>query len=175
MSEQFEWMTIEEDEEIVWTGKPTWASVVPQLITILGIIPAYWRVSHTEFVITNRNIYKKTGGLSTNVDKIAIENVQDTSYSQSFVGNMFGFGSVDISTAGGSGAEVSFKGIENPQEIQEIINKYTPESPTTGLGQSSAPAQPTSGNISEEQLDELLEELKGTQKAMRKIEEILSK
>jgi hypothetical protein len=60
--------------------------------------------------------------LSRSVQRIEFDKVQDTSYRQSFFGAQFGYGTVDISTAGGSGVELSFQNVANPQQLQTLIN-----------------------------------------------------
>jgi uncharacterized membrane protein YdbT with pleckstrin-like domain len=97
-------------------------------------------------------LYKKTGVLSRDVQRIDFGKVQNTSYSQGFFGSRFGYGNVDISTAGGSGIEMQFRSVPDPREIQELINKRVKGSrgePTT-----------KSGETKRDVLDEILVELR---------------
>jgi len=55
---------------------------------------------------------------SRDVQRIDFGKVQNTSYSQGFFGSRFGYGNVDISTAGGSGIEMQFRSVPEPREIQ---------------------------------------------------------
>jgi len=89
--------------------------------------------------VTTDGLYKKTGVLSRDVQRIDFGKVQNTSYSQGFFGSRFGYGNVDISTAGGSGIEMQFRSVPEPREIQELINKRVKGSrgePTTESGET---------------------------------------
>nr|WP_276274376.1 PH domain-containing protein [Haladaptatus sp. QDMS2] len=133
MDQQFDWLTLDEGEEILWADTPHPYSLVPAFIVgvplmliLVGIpivVGAYLTHKNTNFVVTNRALYKKTGVLSRNVQRIEFDKVQDTSYRQTFFGSQFGYGAVDISTAGGAGVELSFQSVANPQELQSLINE----------------------------------------------------
>ncbi|MGQ3330146.1 PH domain-containing protein [Halorubrum sp. FL23] len=160
--ETADWLTLDEDEEIVWSGKPHESSLIPALVVglplsliLIGlfiIAGAYLQRENTQFVVTTDGLYKKRGVLSRDVQRIDFGKVQNTSYSQGFFGSRFGYGNVDISTAGGSGIEMQFRSVPEPREIQELINKRVKGSrgdPTTESGE-------TKGDV----LDEILVELR---------------
>jgi uncharacterized membrane protein YdbT with pleckstrin-like domain len=65
--------------------------------------------------VTTSALYRKTGVLSRNVQRIEFDKFQDTSYRQAFLWNEFGYGTVDVSTAGGTGVEMSFDSVRDPQ------------------------------------------------------------
>ncbi|GAA0195970.1 PH domain-containing protein [Halobaculum roseum] len=129
----FDWLSLDPEEEVVWTGKPHSMSLVPALVVgvplslvLVGIpivVSAYLSRENTEYVITTEALYKKRGVVSRDVKRVGFEKVQDTSYSQDFFGTQFGYGSVDISTAGGSGVELSFDSVAEPKRIQELVNE----------------------------------------------------
>ena len=131
--ETLSWLTLNEEERVVWTGKPHESSLVPALIIgvplsilIVGlfiIAAAYLHRENTQYVVTTDALYKKTGVLSRDVQRIDFGKVQNTSYSQGFFGSQFGYGNVDISTAGGSGVEMQFQSVPEPRQVQELINK----------------------------------------------------
>lgn len=132
--QNFDWISLDRDEKIVWSGEPEIASIVPALaigiltlplagIGLLIMAAAYLTLENTDFVVTNQGLYKKTGILSRNVQKIGFDKVQNISFSQTAVGKYFGYGNVDISTAGGSGVEMSFNSVAEPQEVQELVNR----------------------------------------------------
>ena len=161
-SETADWLTLDEDEEIVWSGKPHESSLIPALVVglplslvLIGlfiIAGAYLQRENTQYVVTTDGLYKKTGILSRDVQRIDFGKVQNTSYSQGFFGSRFGYGNVDISTAGGSGIEMQFRSVPEPREIQELINKRVKGSrgePTT-----------ESGETKRDVLDEILVELR---------------
>jgi uncharacterized membrane protein YdbT with pleckstrin-like domain len=132
MSTEFDWLTLD-DEEILWADTPHKYSLVPALVVgvplslvLVGIpilVSAYLTYQNTNYVVTSAALYKKTGVLSRSVQRIEFDKVQDTSYRQSFFGAQFGYGTVDISTAGGAGVELSFQNVADPQQLQTLINE----------------------------------------------------
>ncbi|MFC7029162.1 PH domain-containing protein [Halomicroarcula sp. GCM10025710] len=161
-AETTDWLTLDEDEEIVWSGKPHESKLIPALvvgvplsIVLIGlfiIAGSYLQRENTQYVVTTDGLYKKTGVLSRDVQRIDFGKVQNTSYSQGFFGSRFGYGNVDISTAGGSGIEMQFRSVPEPREVQELVNKRVKGSrgePTT-----------ESGETKRDVLDEILIELR---------------
>lgn len=130
---ELDWLTLEADEEVVWTGKPHEYSLVPALvvgvplsIVLVGvaiIASAYLRRENTNYVITTRALYKKTGVFSRDIQRVSFEKVQNTSYAQDFFGRQFGYGDVDVSTAGSGGVELRFRSVPDPGSVQERINR----------------------------------------------------
>ncbi|WP_254523341.1 PH domain-containing protein [Natrinema caseinilyticum] len=128
-----EWLSLEADEELLWAAGPDRRTLVPAfaigiplslvLIGLVIIAGEYLRVTNTHYVVTNRALYKKTGVLSRDVKRIEHEKVQDISYSQSALGNYFGYGTVEVSTAGGSGVEMSFAAVTDPKAVQRLISE----------------------------------------------------
>ncbi len=128
-----EWLSLEADEEILWAGGPDRRTLIPAVaigiplsIVLIGLViiaSEYLRVTNTHYVVTTRALYKKTGVLSRDVKRIEHEKVQDISYSQSALGTHFGYGDVDVSTAGGSGVEMSFDAVPDPKAVQQRISE----------------------------------------------------
>ncbi|WEL25528.1 PH domain-containing protein [Haloferax volcanii] len=133
MDTEFDWITLDDDEEVLWADTPHPYSLVPSFIVgvplsfvLVGIpllVGSYLSHKNTNYVVTSDALYRKTGVLSRNVQRIEFDKVQDTSYSQTFLGGQFGYGSVDISTAGGSGIEMSFQNVADPQSLQTLVNE----------------------------------------------------
>ncbi|RQG97312.1 PH domain-containing protein [Natrarchaeobius chitinivorans] len=129
----FEWLSLESGEEVVWSDGPDRRTLVPAflvgiplaivLIGILIIVGEYLRVTNTHYVATDRALYRKSGVLSRDVKRIEHEKVQDISYSQSALGTQFGYGTVEVSTAGGSGVEMAFKSVPDPRTVQQLITE----------------------------------------------------
>jgi uncharacterized membrane protein YdbT with pleckstrin-like domain len=157
-----DWLSIDDGEEIIWSGKPHGSSLIPALVIglplsliLIGVViiaSAYFQRENTQYVVTSEGLYKKTGVLSRDVQRIDFGKVQNISYNQGFFGSQFGYGNVDISTAGGSGVEMQFWSVPDPREVQELINKRMKGSrgePTTESGE-------TKGDV----LDDILLELR---------------
>ncbi|WP_435065466.1 PH domain-containing protein [Halobaculum sp. EA56] len=162
----FDWLSLDPEEEVVWTGKPHSMSLVPALVVgvplslvlvgIAIIASAYLQRENTEYVITTEALYKKRGVLSRDVKRVGFEKVQDTSYTQDFFGTQFGYGTVDISTAGGAGVELSFDNVEEPKRIQELVNERIRARDGRGSGEEST------GDV----LDDILAELRAIRAAV---------
>jgi membrane protein YdbS with pleckstrin-like domain len=182
-----EWLSLDDDEEIEWIGEPVPISIVGTAVLglvltvvligflILLTLPLAWlSLKNTDYVVTNKSLYVKKGVLGTNIESVGLDKIQNTEYSQSFWGKQFDYGSIDISTAGSSGAEISFQNIENASDVRETItrlsNEYSPGSTRSTAGsEDSADATPA-----DDGLDELVAELRATREAMERIERRLS-
>lgn len=171
-----DWLTLDENEEVLWSGEPRMASIAPALIIGVPLIPvlglglviiagAYLNVKNTDFVVTNEGLYKKTGVLSRSVQKIGFEKVQNISFSQGIVANYFGYGNVEISTAGGSGVEMRFNGIDDPKSVQERVSKEMKKQTGRGKGEDEPDEEDT--------MELVLEEMKRTRRVLVRIEEKL--
>lgn len=128
---EYDWLTLEEGEDVVWSSVPHRYSLVPALllgiplsIVLVGIpivVGAYlWR-ENTVYVVTTQALYAKSGILSRDVQRIDFGKVQNISYSQDVFGTQFGYGDVDVSTAGSSGVEMQFASIPDPKAVADRI------------------------------------------------------
>ncbi|MDG5760075.1 PH domain-containing protein [Natronococcus sp. A-GB1] len=156
LEHDLEWLSLEDDEEIVWVGGPDRRTLLPTLaigiplsivlIGILLIVGEYLRISNTVYVITDSAVYRKTGVLSRDVKRIDHEKVQDISYSQSALGSTFGYGTVELTTAGGAGVEMAFRSVPEPRTVQQRISEQVGRHRDPGQGE---------GDVLEEILTEL--------------------
>lgn len=160
----FDWLSLDEGETVVWQGIPHKSSLVPALViglplslVLVGIpivVSAYLQRENTEYVVTTDALYRKSGVLSRNVQRVDFGKVQNTTYTQGFFGKRFGYGTVGISTAGGTGVELSFDSVPDPKAVQERINKRV-----KGDG-------PDTPGDKEAVLDEILDELRAIRATM---------
>ncbi|AWB27569.1 PH domain-containing protein [Halococcoides cellulosivorans] len=167
-AESFDWLTLDEDEEVLWVGEPHVASIVPALaigvvlaVILIGIpiiVGAYLGRKNTVFLMTTDGLYHKKGILSRDVQKIGFEKIQNISFSQGALGASIGYGTVDISTAGGSGVEMQFRGVEDPKSVQERIN--------TRIRRAQGRDHDADEDSSEDVLDEILTELRAIRAAV---------
>lgn len=128
-----DWANLDQGEEILWKGQPRLKSILPAVVIgiplsvvgvgLLIIAGAYLHITNTSFLVTNQGLYKKTGVLSRSVQKIGFDKVQNISFSQGIFGSQFDYGNIEISTAGGQGVEMRFNSIDNPREVENIINR----------------------------------------------------
>ncbi|MDJ1434497.1 PH domain-containing protein [Halostagnicola sp. A-GB9-2] len=179
---EYDWLSLEPDEEVVWSGQPELLGYVWVFVTGIVLIPlfgvglviiasTYFHAQNTAYVITTDSVFKKTGIFSRKITDIGHENIQDTGYNQGIVGRRYGFGTVQISTAGGSGVEMSLSYVQDPLAVQSRLDRAVTKRPQTddsaesdGLG---------SVRIDAAVLEELTEEMRATRKALESIEERL--
>ena len=162
-----EWLTLEDGESIQWASTPHKYSLVPAfiigiplslvLVGILILVGSYLQYTNTNYVVTNRGLYSKRGILSRDVQQIGFDKIQNISYSQSALGSSFGYGSVDISTAGGSGVELKFRSIPDPASVQELIAREVDDR-EQGDGEA--------GTDADDMLDEILHELRAIRREL---------
>lgn len=130
-----DWVNLDDDEEVLWQGQPRVKSILPAVVIgvpliaafgfgLLIIAGAYLSVKNTYFVVTDQGLYRKSGVLSRNVQKIGFDKVQNISFSQGVFGSYFDYGNIEISTAGGQGVEMRFNSIDNPREVEKIVNNH---------------------------------------------------
>ena len=136
--EPYDWLTLDPDEDVLWSGKPAAETMygaylvgIP-LILLLGlglviVAGTYLSRQNTDYVVTTKSVYKKTGVFSRSVSEVEYEKVQNTSFSVGVVGRYLGYGNVDISTAGGSGVEMSLRGVSDPQDVQKRLSRRVKE------------------------------------------------
>lgn len=169
MSGDYDWLTLGDDEEILWEGEISQKSMIGAyvigvpLILVLGlglliIVPSYLTIKHTDYVITNKGVYKKTGILSRSVTEIEYEKIQNTSFSAGPMGRYFGYGDVDISTAGGSGVEMKLRAVEDPQSVQKRLSRLVKRA----QGAHHEDEQEEKDDV----LDEILAELQGIRQSV---------
>mgnify|MGYP002761411472 FL=1 len=164
---ELDWLTLEDGESIQWASTPHRYSVVPAFgigiplsLVLVGIpilVGSYLQYTNTNYVVTNRGLYSKRGILSRDVQQIGFEKVQNISYSQSVLGSSFGYGSVNVSTAGGSGVELKFRSIPDPASVQELIAREV-DARENGDGET--------GTDADDVLDEVLHELRAIRREL---------
>ncbi|QLH80455.1 PH domain-containing protein [Halosimplex pelagicum] len=186
-SDVSEWLSLEPGEEVVWVGEPTKLRMVGTLVTGVVLIPfligivillfsplSYLGIKHTDYVVTNRSLYVKQGILSTNIESVDLDRIQNTEFTQSFWGTQLGFGTIEISTAGSSGADISFDDVEDARDVREEISRVQREfgggGGRDGTGGGSDDRAPGRRAASADQLEELVAELRATREALERVE-----
>jgi uncharacterized membrane protein YdbT with pleckstrin-like domain len=76
--------------------------------------------SNRQFMITNRRVIQVAGIFNKNVTDSSLEKVNDVKLSQSFLGQLFGYGDVEILTASELGMNL-FKFIGNPVAFKKSM------------------------------------------------------
>lgn len=108
-------------EQIVYEGKETWLSIIPDILgiyIIIGlftIIPNIIRVCTNRILITNKRVTGKTGWINTKTLDAPLNKVNNIQVSKSLFGKLFNYGAVEITTSSGS---FLFKEIKRPEEVK---------------------------------------------------------
>lgn len=148
MSISSPWLSLEVDEEVVWSGRPRiqvlmWlavpALVVPAVIllvrptiggALLGAVAwlavcgaGYVYLTNVEYVVSTRYAYAKRGVLGRSVTQIGLHNIQDTTLAQGALGTRLDYGTVRFSTAGGEGATLTYHLIDEPAAPKRAVDR----------------------------------------------------
>jgi len=98
---------------------------------VLAALYVALRVLYTHFAwrftVDDDSIESRRGIIGRTVQSIRIEDLRNINVRQSLVERMLGVGSVEFSTAGGSGIEVVFFGIEDPLKLKEGVQQMQEE------------------------------------------------
>lgn len=202
-----DWLSLDEGEEVVWTGKPRLRRIVSNVVTfvvwslaafvaafvltaVLNVelpvpdrvvwavavlwtlfqavtpVRAYLRTKNTDYLLTDENVYKKTGVWSENVTRIGVDNVQNTQLKKSFFGNVFDYGTILLSTAGGSGVEMSIEDLDDPDVLRTELRARIAEA---GDGSRGEPGG-GHGGLDSETIGALVDEATELRKTAETIE-----
>lgn len=168
MTGEYEWLSLDPEEEVVWTGQPrVWriagtvaGGVVLTLLAFGGAIAAsvgalpgidsltggsnavvwgiavlvalsqigsaavaYLRVENTDYVLTSRRIYRKSGIFSETVTSVGVDRVQNTTLRKDVTGNLFDYGTVSVSTAGSGGADLAITDLDDPEAFRDRLQE----------------------------------------------------
>lgn len=186
-----EWLSLDPDEEVVWSGRPAFETLYGTIATglvftlvligfliLLGVPFSYYRIQNTDYVVTTESLYVKTGVFSTNIETVDLDRIQNTEYSRSFWGKQFGYGTISISTAGSSGAEISFSGIPDAPTVRDHITDLQRGRSGRGRGRGDDGTRTGDADAdtpaSADQVAELIEEVRATREAFERIERHLT-
>jgi membrane protein YdbS with pleckstrin-like domain len=89
---------------------------------------AYLRVRETDYVLTDRNVYKKTGVFSESVTRVGVDRIQNTTLHKDLTGNLFDYGTVLLSTAGGGGAALAVTDLDDPEQFRDELGPLVADS-----------------------------------------------
>ena len=144
------WLARGTDETVLWHGHPRTTSALPAVVAgvvialvglavvgsggrpallfavPLGVVVAVWgylRVVNTEFAVTDRALYRKTGIRSRHVTRVALRRVQNSAFRQGIAGSVFGYGTIAVEAAGGG--SIRFNDVVDPAAVRALIERET--------------------------------------------------
>jgi uncharacterized membrane protein YdbT with pleckstrin-like domain len=139
------------------------------LPAVAAVAWAYLRTTNVEYVLTERNLYRKAGVLSTRVSRIGLSTVQRTSLSKTVWGTLFDYGTIEISTAGSDGADLRLTDLDDPAPVRTEIRNLT------GSRQSERDAGSESSTaIDAATADALLDDVRALREAATRVERAVS-
>jgi uncharacterized membrane protein YdbT with pleckstrin-like domain len=91
-------------------------------LVILGI---WWALTKAdELTISNKRTVQRVGLFSKRTSEVLHRDVRNIEINQTFFQRICGVGSIGISSAGQSGIEIQFKGVEDPEGVKALIDRY---------------------------------------------------
>jgi len=100
--------------------------IIGAVIVLLGLAKAantlleWWSI---RYLITSKEVYTKRGVVSRTVKNLPLDQVQNTSFTQSALGRLLSHGHVYIETAGSGRTEMAFRAVPNPGDVVEHITR----------------------------------------------------
>jgi uncharacterized membrane protein YdbT with pleckstrin-like domain len=107
-------VTIIRKRTTVWT----WGFWLKTIVT-LGIYLFWW--SATTLTVTNRSVTWRSGLFNKDERTIPMQQVQDVSVSRGFFGQLLGYGTIFIESAGGPETEIIATNIAGPDAVRDAI------------------------------------------------------
>lgn len=100
----------------VWTWGFIWRTVV----TLTLYVWLLWR--RNQITVTNKRIMQRRGNvLGGSETSLSLENVTDVTVRVSPMGAIFGYGDIEIQSAGSSSAEIAFGGLGRAKKLRDVV------------------------------------------------------
>lgn len=125
------WLVI---EDIIETGVAIPSAVPGGLIgaalVLIGITTSgkrlleWWSI---RYLLTSKEVYRKSGVISRSVTNLNLNQIQNTTFTQSITGRILSHGHVHIETAGSRGTEITFSNVPDPEEVVGHITEELDE------------------------------------------------
>jgi len=147
------------------------AALLLALPAVAAVAWAYLRTTNVEYVLTERNLYRKAGVLSTHVSRIDLSTVQRTSLTKTVWGTLFHYGTIEISTAGSEGADLRLTDLDDPGPVRGEIRRLTGRRQSErGVGARTATATAAATPIDAATADALLDDVRALREAATRVE-----
>lgn len=96
--------------------------VIVAVFVYLIAVVVYRRYSWA-YMINSETIESREGLIARKVKSIRVQDLRNINVNQSLVGRIIGVGDVEFSSAGGSGIEVTFRGVDKPLEVKALAQR----------------------------------------------------
>ncbi len=101
--------------------------IVAVFVYLLAVV-IYRRYSWA-YTINGETIESREGLIARKVKSIRIQDLRNINVKQSLWQRLMGVGDVEFSSAGGSGIEVSFRGVSDPLQVKSLAQRMQGNSP----------------------------------------------
>jgi membrane protein YdbS with pleckstrin-like domain len=148
-----------------------WGAVGLAVLAAVGWVGiAYLQIQATDYVLTDRNVYKKTGVLSERVVRVGIDRIQNTTLRKDLTGNLFDYGTVLLTTAGGGGTALAVTDLDNPEAFRAELGPLIAASGGPGGDGYDDGAGPREAVLDAETVDALLPEARRLRESAERTE-----
>ena len=103
--------------------------VIAAVFVYLLAVVIYRRYSWA-YTINGETIESREGLIARKVSSIRVRDLRNINVKQSLWQRLLGVGNVEFSSAGGSGIEVSFRGVSDPLQVKSLAQRMQGNSPT---------------------------------------------
>jgi uncharacterized membrane protein YdbT with pleckstrin-like domain len=108
----------------ILVGLSTGTALILFLLAVL--VTAAWALLETifwKYTVTEHRIFVRHGLVSVNEQTARLERVQDITLHQSLFDRLFGVGTLAIDTAGTEGGALEFRGLVDPTQVRELLDR----------------------------------------------------
>jgi uncharacterized membrane protein YdbT with pleckstrin-like domain len=102
--------------------------VIVAVFVYLAVVVIYRRYSWA-YMINGETIESREGLIARKVSSIRVRDLRNINVKQSLWQRLMGVGDVEFSSAGGSGIEVSFRGVSDPLQVKSLAQRTQGKSP----------------------------------------------
>ncbi|EMA53121.1 PH domain-containing protein [Halococcus thailandensis] len=100
-----------------------WFPLLGIPLGIAVIAWAYVSLVSTQYVLTDEEIYRKTGIVNQSVAQIRLDRVQNTTFSQSLTERLFSYGDITIYTAGSDTMDITLSNVPEPERVNQRLTE----------------------------------------------------
>jgi uncharacterized membrane protein YdbT with pleckstrin-like domain len=125
---------------------PAGAAVLLALPAVGAVALAYLRTTNVEYVLTDRNVYRRDGVLSTRVLRVGLETIQRTALTKGVWGEAFDYGTIAISTAGSEGVDLRFADLDDPEPVRTELRRLIGKRGGAGADATGGRREPATGD-----------------------------
>jgi len=104
--------------------------VIVAVFVYLVTVVIYRRYSWA-YTINGETIESREGLIARNVCSIRVRDLRNINVKQSLWQRLMGVGDVEFSSAGGSGIEVSFRGVSDPLQVKSLAQRMQGNNPAS--------------------------------------------